>query len=112
MSPALYDFAYIAVHSVNQTIFIIDAAAPVAGQVAFQWFRLTDALISAPLNVWQQVVDPIEDALILALPVKILAPTVGAEFDLHQLSMFRSSLRLFITIWPVSIWAAERRSAS
>jgi hypothetical protein len=48
---ALYDLTYIALYPVNEPVFIVNAATPVAGQVTPQGLRFADTLIPATVYV-------------------------------------------------------------
>ncbi len=72
MPFTLNDFAGVAFHLINESVFIINAAAPPAGEITFQRFRLANAVhLSISGNIFKQVVDAFYAAFILFLPPEI-----------------------------------------
>ena len=45
------------IEDIDQAIRLRDAAAPIACEIMTQRFRLTDALMSVPLDILQQIID-------------------------------------------------------
>lgn len=56
------------VEGIDQAVHLRDAAAPIACEIMTQRFRLTDALMSVPLDILQQTIDLACDPAILLHP--------------------------------------------
>lgn len=56
-------------YGVDETVFIIDAAAPIAAEVVFQRLRLTKAFVAVAIYVGEQQVDTAQSLFVLCLPV-------------------------------------------
>ena len=79
MSSALDDLHPILGHTVDDTVLIVDAAAPETAEVAPQRLRLADPVVSVALDVLQELVDPLQDLLVPGLPVQVILSRVLGE---------------------------------
>jgi hypothetical protein len=68
MPPTLGNFDAVSGDFVNEPIFFVDAAAPVALFFMLKGFRISDSDIAVPLNVFQEAVDFRDGLSVLALP--------------------------------------------
>ena len=74
MGAALDDFDHLSVDAVDDAVRVIDPAAPVAGQIAAEAFRLTDAFIAVAVDVFQKLQDTFEHLAVLCRPVLKIFP--------------------------------------
>ena len=74
MGAALDDFDHLSVDAVDDAIRVIDPTAPVAGQIAAEAFRLTDAFIAVAVDVFQKLQDTFEHLAVLCRPVLKIFP--------------------------------------
>lgn len=77
------DVDVLGVVSINQTLFIIDAAAPVSGEIASERLGLAKAGVAVALDVFEKVVDFLERFSVLGLPVHIVRPAIVGEAFIH-----------------------------
>ena len=85
---------------VNDSVLIVDSAGPVAGKSVLQRLELARALKRSAHDLFDQVVDSLEDFLVGALPVEIVLPSVFGEYEFH-------SIRLLSMPLPSSSWAID-----
>lgn len=73
-------------YMVDQAVLFIDAAAELAFEIAKEGFGSADALKTAvPLDVPDQLVDPLERLFILKLLVEIVLPGfIGPDLFTHR----------------------------
>ncbi len=57
MRTALENFNPITLNAVNESVYLIDPSAMVAGEIALQRFGFTDPKIAVPINIEDQSVD-------------------------------------------------------
>ena len=70
---------------VNDSVLIVDSAGPVIGKGVLKGLGLARALKRGAHDLFDQVVDSLEDFLVRALPVEIIIPGVIRENDLHSI---------------------------
>lgn len=87
MALAGQDFAsrHVVVNAVNQSVYLIYAAAPPAGKVLFQGFRFAYAVIPVALNVSDKLMNAFKRLFVLGLPVKIIRPSAAMPKNPHLL---------------------------
>ena len=59
MGPALGDLHPTVPDAVDQTVGVVDAAAPPSAEIALQGLRFADAGVAVPVHVLEQLVDPL-----------------------------------------------------
>ena len=83
MPCAGVDFKCFADESEYYSVGFVDAYAPPAGKVAFEWFRLPYAIVAVAVNAFEEVVYSLESLLVAALPVRIFLPCPVVPELLH-----------------------------
>ena len=91
MEPAGCDTDLVSDHLVDEPVLVRDTSRPVAVQPVLERFRLADADIRGVVrgtasDVPEQIVDPPEDASVLALPVEVVGPGILVPHVLHSSS--------------------------
>ena len=76
MVSKLGDMDGVFAHAVNEAVFIVDAARPVARKRVFQGLGLSNALKRAAFCLFNERVDAFEDFSIGFLPEQIVVPGV------------------------------------
>lgn len=71
------DFQAVVFHDVDEVMFQIDAARPMAGQVEAQLLRLAKAGVRRFEGVLDKGVDFLDLGLVGSLPVEVVFPALG-----------------------------------
>jgi len=71
---------------VDETMFVVDAPRPVAGQAMLQRLRLSDALERRADDVSDQEIHSLEKLSVGFLPVEIILPGMLREDEIHSTS--------------------------
>src|SRR5712691_10223293 len=100
----LDDYKLVLLHRVDEAVLLVDAAGPVAGEVAAEPFWLAGACAWGAAGLRDQSVDPVE-RFALAGPAYVVLPSVGSEGDFHSTSSCFS-------IAPACSWEMLSRSRS
>lgn len=88
---SLEDLHLFVVGPVDQPVLVVNAAGPVAGQVAFEGLRLTYTCERVTLYLTDQAGDPLRHLPICAQPIEEVLPGVGVEVDASHYSPARAS---------------------
>src|SRR5438552_3163567 len=100
---SLEDLHLLVVGSVDQSVFVVDAAGPVAGQVTFQGFRLSYPGERVALDLTNQARNSRRHLPVCAQPVQEVFPCVRVEVDTSHYSpasASSSSMVLTAVAWP------------
>lgn len=84
MTTALRDGDFVVLDAIDQSVFVVDAARPVAGQVALQRFGFSGTLEEVALDFLDEQVDPANLRLVGLLPIEVVTPCNLMEFNLHR----------------------------
>ena len=79
MRPALRHHDLAGFGLVDDSVHLVDPAAPPALVIALQRLGLADAVKGAALDVSDEGVDPPQGLSVLALPVEIVLPGLGEK---------------------------------
>lgn len=96
MITARKDKDIIVFNPVDQTVSVIDASAPAAGQIAAQRFRFADALVPISVYILEKLVDSFKCFSVFSLPVNIILPAVFGKQLIHLLPRSDSGQKLFL----------------
>src|SRR5688572_29671843 len=83
---ALGDQQPVVCHSVDEPIFICDAARPIACQIPSQWLRLAPPRERRAHALLDEEVDPHQNLPVSRLPVEVILPSALGEYELHSMS--------------------------
>jgi hypothetical protein len=73
---------------VHETMLVIDSTRPIAREAVFEGLRFAESLKRRAGDVLDQVIDPLEELSIGALPIEVVVPGVFRKDDLHSISSF------------------------
>ena len=90
MKPKLRDQKRIVLDAIDDTVFSGYPARPETGQSMLQGFGLSYSSERIPLNLLDQLVDPLDYLPVLFLPVQTILPRLVGENNPHSAS-FRST---------------------
>ena len=76
MISGLRDIDGIAFDLVHQTMFWIDPARPVSGEIVPQRLGFPETLVLVPLDILDERVDALERSLAGPLPIQVVFPSV------------------------------------
>lgn len=77
MSSAMCDVEATIFHMVDQSVFLVDAAAVLALEAALERFGFSDsAYASVTLNIFDELIDTFYCFFVLGLPIKIVLPGI------------------------------------
>src|ERR1700739_2228041 len=107
MKPAHRDLDPVITHPVDETVLLRDPAGPPSCPLVPQWLRLPDPRVLVPGDIFDELVNSLEDLAVLDLPVEVIVPAVIGEGDLHTAS---SSASTTSCTWPRPSfnWSMER----
>lgn len=83
---ALDDDQAVTLDPVDQAVLAVNAAGPVAGKIAFQWFRLAGSIEGMASAFLDQAVEFPEGRTIIFDPVLKMLPSTILEQKLHSSS--------------------------
>ena len=90
VGAALDDLDHVAINAVDDPVCIVDAAAPIAGQIAAEALGLADALIAVAVDVLQEGIDSSRGLSVLRLLMQIVVPGVIVPGFDHASSLIGS----------------------
>ena len=88
MSAALHNLDRIVQDAINQTVLLVNTAAPIPGVVSDQRLRVSDAVITVAFNVRNQLIDAAKGFLVLPKPVdlpRLFRPIAFSSFVIRSL---------------------------
>lgn len=88
---------------IDETMLFVDPAGPVAGEIAAERFRLSDAFKRGAEDVLDEQLDAVQQPAVMFLKSEVVRPRGGREAELH------GSSRSFSSDWPASASAIDRR---
>ena len=100
---SLEDLHLLVIGAVHQSVFVVDAAGPVAGQVTFQGFRLSYPGEWVTLDLTDKARNSPRHLPVCAQPVQEVFPCVGVEVNAPHYSPAKassSSMVLTTVAWP------------
>ena len=56
-------------YEIHKPMLPVNAPAPKARQILFQWFRFSDSIKRMPHNILDELIDALDHPLIILLPV-------------------------------------------
>lgn len=74
MSAALDDYYFRFGQFVDEAVFFVDTAAPEAGEFVFQRLRPAQPMVSVAVDVFYELVYPLEDFFVPVMPVQVFIP--------------------------------------
>ncbi len=94
---------------VDEPVFVVDSAAPIACPVAKR-LRFADAGVSVALNVFYEQIDSLQCLFVLELPARILIPCARRECKVHCIVPSQSSISSWRCPSPRSMDSIDSRS--
>jgi hypothetical protein len=70
---------FIVLDTVNQSVFVVNSAAPPTLSIMFQKFRFAHAAVPVAVNVLDKQVDPLERFAVLRLPMEVVIKALVPE---------------------------------
>ena len=83
MIPALHDADHVIANAIDQTMFIVNAAAPESLQLVSQGFGFAQALVAVAICVLNELIYPAQHLFVRLLPIQIVLPRQIGEDLIH-----------------------------
>ena len=71
---------------VNDSMFIVYSSRPVSGKSVLQGLGFSDSLEGRTLDIFDELIDSVEDFSVGALPIQIIFPSMLGKDQIHSIS--------------------------